>query len=435
MPNAWRSASASSQPISTADLSQWWRRCQDPVLNQLISQALTNSPDIHSALSKITEFRARRGVGKSALFPYFDGSISDSGSRSKSQSSGQFSTSENYTAAVDASWQVDLFGQQRQALRAASADLWQMKENFYAAQVSLVADVASVYVTLRSAEAQLLVVERSLNTRSETVRLTQWREQSGNGSALETQQALTILEQARISVPVLQLTIAQSRNQLALLLGKTPGSLDGLLAPAHKIPVIATERAVGIPADTLRQRPDVKAAEAAVTAATARTKSAKRERYPAFHLTGSIGVESLHLGNLFTTDSSVARAVGGLTAPIFHAGRIRNNILIQTEQERQAFISYEATVLRSLSEVENAIAAVQRYAQQAGTVAQSIVSAREAAKLATLQFEAGQIDLLLSLDAQRTLLALEQQQVTTSAQQATAGIQLYKALGGGWSHH
>jgi outer membrane protein, multidrug efflux system len=428
-------AVASTEPATSADLAQWWKRFHDPVLSQLISVSLQNSPTIHSALSKVSEYRARRGVEKSALFPELTASGSGSESRSRSRDTHRTTTSENYGLALDASWQVDLFGRQRQLVRAASADLWQTKENFHAAQVTLAADVATVYVTLRSAEAQLLVVRRSLTTRDETVQLTSWREQSGNGNALETQQAITTLEQARTAIPGLQLVITQSRNQLALLSGNSPGAFDVVLAKSRTVPLMSADHAIEIPADFLRQRPDIRAAEAAVTAAIARTKSAERERYPSFNLTGSIGVAGLNAEHLFSPETTLAQVAGGLTAPIFNAGRIRNKILIQTEQERQAFIAYEATVLQSLAEVENALAAVHRYAEQAQTVAQSIVAAREATKLSALQYKAGQVDLLVSLDAQRTLLTLEQQQVTTSAQRATASIQLYKALGGGWSKH
>jgi outer membrane protein TolC len=190
---------------------------------------------------------------------------------------------------------------------------------------------------------------------------------------------------------------------------------------------------MGIPADTLRQRPDVRASEAAVLAATVRTMSAERERLPAFQLTGSLGAESGSGRAFFSPQTTLASLAGGLTAPIFQAGRIRNKILMQTEQQRQAFSAYEVTVLRALTEVENALAAVQRYQQQAQSIQSSITAAAEAQRLAALQYEAGQIDLFLSLDTQRTLLSLQQQQVSTMTQQATASIQLYKALGGGWS--
>jgi outer membrane protein TolC len=288
-------------------------------------------------------------------------------------------------------------------------------------------------VNFRSAESQLAVVQRSFVTRTETLQLTQWREQAGTGTALDTQQARTIVEQAKSAIPALQLQATQSRNLLALLAGQTPGFYDRSLVKSRAVPLLSPPGAMGIPADTLRQRPDVRASEAAVLAATARTMSAERERLPAFQLTGSLGAESGSGRAFFSPQTTLASLAGGLTAPIFQAGRIRNKILMQTEQQRQAFSAYEATVLRALSEVENALAAVQRYKQQAQSIQSSITAATEAERLAALQYKAGQIDLFLSLDTQRTLLSLQQQQVSTMTQQATASIQLYKALGGGWS--
>lgn len=433
LPSQWKGASDASSSAKPQDLSRWWKRCNDPILNQLIQDALYNSPDIHAALAKIREYRARRGVEQSALFPMIAGNGLASHTSSRDHDSDRSSSDDRFGISVDASWQVDLFGRQQQTIRAASADLLQVQENFHAAQVILVADVATAYVNFRSAEAQLAVVQRSLITRTETLQLTQWREQAGTGTALDTQQARTIFEQAKSAIPGLQLQATQSRNLLALLAGQTPGFYDRSLVKSRAVPLLSAPRAMGIPADTLRQRPDVRASEAAVLAATARTMSAERERLPAFQLTGSLGAESGSGRAFFSPQTTLASLAGGLTAPIFQAGRIRNKILMQTEQQRQAFSAYEVTVLRALSEVENALAAVQRYQQQAQSIQSSITAAAEAQRLAALQYEAGQIDLFLSLDTQRTLLSLQQQQVSTMTQQATASIQLYKALGGGWS--
>jgi outer membrane protein TolC len=190
---------------------------------------------------------------------------------------------------------------------------------------------------------------------------------------------------------------------------------------------------MGIPAEMLRQRPDVRAAERGLEAAFARTEAARRQRLPALTLSGSIGVEALKAGRLFDPASTVASLLGGLTAPIFDAGRIRQTITIQSELEKQSLNTYESTVLTALSEVENALVAVQRNTERLDILTRATAAAREAASLSALQYEAGQVDLLVSLDAQRTLLDLEQQTVTTAAGRVNAYVQLYKALGGGWS--
>jgi len=433
VPATWQQATLTPGSLDPADLSTWWTRFNDPVLSELITDALRSSPDVRSALSRIAEYRARRDLERAALFPSLDANVSGGRTRTTNRDTNVRTTGETYSAALDASWQVDLFGRQRQTLAAAAADLARIEENYYGAQVSLAAAVASAYVSLRSAEAQLTVVRHSLGTRGETVQLTEWREQAGTGDALATQQARATLESARASLPALQLTITQARNQLALLTGRNPGSLDPMLALPHDVPSAPADLATGIPAEVLRQRPDVRAAEHGLEAAFARTAAARRQRLPALTLSGSIGVEALTAGRLFNPAATVISLLGGLTAPLFDAGRIRQTIAIQRELEQQSLNAYESAVLTALGEVENALAAVQRQTERRDILTRATTAAREAATLSALQYQAGQVDLLVSLDAQRTQLDLEQQTVTTAANRATAYVQLYQALGGGWT--
>lgn len=432
VPDHWQQAADIASP-SADELAQWWTRFNDPVLNQLVADALHSSPDIRTAVSRITESRARWQGERANLFPSVTAALSGQSSRSRNRSTGVVTEGESYQAGLDASWQTDLFGQQRLTISAAEADLRQTEQTLYSAQVALAAEVATAYVTLRSAAAQLEVVEGSLRTRQETLEITQWREQAGLITSLDTQQSLSALEQARASLPALQLTLEQTRNTIALLCGKTPGSVDALLEVKRPVPELATTVGVGIPADTLRQRPDVRAAEAALQAASARTQASERERFPSLSLSGSIGVEALKAGRLFDPAAITSSVFGSLTAPIFDAGRIRQQVQIQTAAEEQAFINYESTVLTALSEVENALVAERRTVERRAVLDRATSAAHSAATLAEQQYEAGQVDLLTVLDAQRTLLNLQQQQVTTLADLTHTHIQLYKALGGGWA--
>jgi outer membrane protein, multidrug efflux system len=433
IPASWQEAAAGPSPLDTAALSAWWIRFDDPVLSELIAGALQASPDVHSALARVEEFRARRGLEHAALFPAVGAMVSGGRTRVTDRDSGVGATRESYSASVDGQWQVDLFGRQRLANAAAAADLAGAEENYHGAQVALAAAVASAYVTLRSAEGQLAVLHRSLGARSETAQLTRWREQAGTGSALDTQRALATLEFARAEIPALQLEITRTRNQLARLSGRVPGSLDRLLAVPRGVPAAPEDLAAGIPAEVLRQRPDVRAAERALAAAFARSRAAQRARLPALTLTGSIGVEAFSLGGLFNPASSVVSLLAGLTAPVLDAGRITHTIAVQRALERQSLHAYESTVLLAFAEVENALAAVQRQTERLALLEGAAAAAREAESLSTLQYEAGQVDLLVSLDAQRTLLELEQQTVATAAGRAAAYVQLYQALGGGWT--
>ena len=433
VPATWSQGRGLPSGSDPTALATWWTPFKDPVLDQLIVGALRSSPTIRTAQSRIAEYRTRRGFEQSGLWPSLGATVSGGSTRTDPRGSSATTTTESYGASLDASWQLDFFGRQRLALTAAAADLAQTEEDFSAAQVALAAEIAQAYVALRSAEAQVSVVENSLGTRRETVQLTRWRELAGTGDALDTQQAVSALAQARASLPLLQITVVQSRHQLALLSGLLPGGLDALLAAPAPVPVVGAQLAVGIPAETLRQRPDVRAAERAVDAAQARTQAAQRERLPSLALTGSIGVEALRADRLFSPDTTVARVLGSLTAPIFNAGRIRQTIAIRSEQTQQSLIAYESTVLTALVEVEYALVAARRTAERLDLLALATGATREAATLAALQYQAGRVDLLVSLEAQRTLLSLEQQQITTAADLAGATIQLYRALGGGWS--
>jgi len=432
VPAKWKAAGSNVKPLDTAALAKWWQRFRDPVLNQLVTEAQATSPDLRTALSRIRESRARRGVQVANLFPTVNAGATGRTSRDDNRQTG-VSSSESYGASADLSWEIDLFGRNRENIKAASADLAQAQENYYGAQVALTADVAEAYISLRQAEAQLRVVENSLKTREETFDITKWREQAGVGSGLDTLQLTSTLEQARATIPSLRQTISQTRNQLSLLAGRPPGALDSLLGRSREIPLPPARIAVGIPAETLRQRPDVRAAERAIEAAIARRRSANAERYPSLSLSGTIGVDALKAGRIFSPENTAASILGSLSAPIFDAGRIRQNINIQSEVEKQALIAYETTVLTALSEVENALIAVQRNAERLVILEKATSSARQAETLARQQYDAGQVDLLVVLEAQRTLLSSEDQLATTRADQASAHIQLYRALGGGWS--
>jgi len=435
-PSAWHApadstASTSAAPAS-AELARWWQQFDDPALSALVATALQSSPDLRTAVSRVTESRARYASERTALAPSLSASVSGSGSATRSRATSLTTRTESYSAGLDASWELDLFGRERLAVAATRADLAETEENLRNTQASLAAEVATALVTFRSTAAQIALVEQSLASQTETAQIAQWREQAGLASALDTQQALSALEQARASLPTLHATLDQTRNQLALLCGRAPGGVDALLVTTAPVPHARAAIAVGIPADTLRQRPDVRAAEQALTAAAARTRSAERSRFPSLALSGSIGLEALSARTLRTPDQALATVLGNLTAPIFDAGKIRQSINIQSALEEQAFVAYESAVLTALSDVENALVSTRRQQESLVVLERAVAAAQSAATLAAQQYAAGQSDLLTVLEAQRTLLSVEQQRATVTAGLATAQIQLYKALGGGW---
>jgi len=433
LPADWKNAANFPVASPSRDLSRWWSRFEDPTLTRIISDALRNSPDMASASARVRESQARRNAEAAANFPLVRGTTS-AGTTSTSRDGSGTDSNSNYAAGLNASWEADLFGKRRSTLEAATAQIGASQENFNSVQAALASEIGITYTQLRVNEAALQVLYRTIKTREETSQLATWRTQAGEADSLESNQAISSLEQARAAVPSILQTIGQARNQLALLAGQNPGSLDSRLASGKQaIPDPARSLAVGIPADTIRQRPDVRLAGYQLLAAAANVRAADAERYPSLNLTGTLGINSIRSGNLFNPETAAAGLVAGLSGPIFDAGRIRSNIEAQSAVEEQAFQTYRSTVLTALSEVENSLIACRRTTERLATLEKATAAAREAARLAQLNYEAGETDILTVLDAQRSLLGLESNLFSARADRTNSYIQLYKALGGGWS--
>lgn len=433
LPATWKNAGGFPVASPTRDLSRWWGRFDDPVLNRLISDAIQSSPDLAAASARVRESRARRDAEFSTLFPTLDGGANRNARRAHTDGAGT-NTATNYSAGLDASWEVDLFGKRRSSVQAAAANLGAAEENLHSVHAALAAEIASTYTSLRTNEARLVVLQQNVTTREQTAQLASWRQQAGEADSLESSQAQSSLESARAAIPSLERAIAEDRNQLALLAGQNPGSLDSLLTGGGKgIPEPPSSLAIGIPADVLRQRPDVRVAGYQVLAAAATTRSVEATRYPSLNLSGSLGLNTTHASKLLDPEATAASLVAGITSPIFNAGRIRSNIEAASAAEEQAIHGYRSTVLTALTETENALIACRRSAERLASLEKATQLARESDKLARQRYEAGEIDFLDVLDSQRTLLNLEDNLLSTRTDRTTAYIRLYQALGGGWS--
>ncbi|MCX7627000.1 MAG: efflux transporter outer membrane subunit [Methylophilaceae bacterium] len=429
VPDQWVHSAAYS--TESQDLSRWWERLDDPVLTSLIERAIHNSPDIRSALAKLREARARRSLAGGNRFPTVDARFSASRSRNGSGPSG-YTTSHLYDAGFDAAWEPDVFGRLGRALEAAEAGAEASRADLQAAQVSLAAEVALNYVELRSYQQRLAIARDNLAIQSETLQITDWRAQAGLATALEVEQARSNRAQTEASLPVLDTSLAEAENRLAVLTGQAPGALHDLLETAAPLPTVPEQVAIGIPADTLRQRPDVRAAERRLAAETARIGQETAALYPAFALNGSFGWKAISLGALGGAGSVASTLAGSVLQNVFDAGRIRSRIAIQNAVQQQALAAYEKTVLTALEEVENALAAYAGSRERQAALRQAVQSARNAAQLARQRFESGLVDFQKVLDTERTRLASEDALATAEAEGLTALIRLYKALGGGW---
>jgi outer membrane protein, multidrug efflux system len=425
-PAAWSQAPGPSP--AGDDLARWWDRLQDPELNSLVERAIQNSRDLKTARSRLRQARAQVGLAAASRLP----SVTASGSGSfndttKSDASGSGS------AGLDASWEVDVFGGLKDAEIAAQADMARTAENLHNTQVSLVAEVANDYVNLRSYQRRLAIARQSLQAQTETLQITEWRAQAGLVSSLDVEQARTTVSQTRATLPSFETSIAQAEHALAALLGAEPSALVAELERAAAVPSPPAEVNAGIPADTLRQRPDIRAAERSIVAETARLSKANKARYPSFRLSGSLALQAAT--GAFTGGASlVSSLAGSVSQTLFDGGRIRQQIEIQSAVQEQAVLSYEAAVLTALQEVEDALVGLQKNGERLVSLREAAESARNAAQLARTRYDAGLVDFQTVLDTQRTVLSAEDSVASTETSQVTSLIQLYKALGGGWTN-
>jgi NodT family efflux transporter outer membrane factor (OMF) lipoprotein len=418
--------------VDTQALANWWTVLNDPILSSLIERAVAGNLDLKEARARVREARARRGISQADRFPTIDTTVSASQSHG-SEETGSGETRELYAAGFDASWELDLFGGIRRSVEAAEAELRASEEDLRDVLVSLLAEVALNYVEVRSFQTRLSIAEANLDTQTETYNITQWRFEAGLTTQLDVEQARYNLEQTRSQIPTLQTGFEQARNRLAVLLGQHSGFLKDALAEPKAIPVTPLEVAIGLPADVLRRRPDVRRAERQLAAQTAQVGVATADLYPKLSLIGSIGLEALSPGNLFLSCARTSAIRSNIGWTIFDAGRIRQNIKVQTAVQEQALIQYEAAVLTALEEVENALVAYADEQVRRRSLVKASQAAQRAVDLAQNQYVSGLIDFQVVLNAQRSLLSLQDQLATSEGEVTSNLITLYKALGGGWT--
>jgi NodT family efflux transporter outer membrane factor (OMF) lipoprotein len=413
-------------------LARWWTTLDDHDLSVLIERAAAGNLNLKIARARIRAARARRGIAEAGLFPSLGFGGSATVGRS-SEDSGSGMRRELYRSGFDAGWEVDVFGGVRRSIEAAEGELETSAADYQDVLVSLLAEVALNYLDARTFQGVLQVAEENLKTQEETLQLSEWRFAAGLVSSLDVQQAKATLENTRAQLPRVRSNIEAAKNRLAILLGAFPGALEAQLGASKPIPEAPLEVAVGVPAETLRRRPDVRRAERQLAAQTARVGVATADLYPKFSLPGSIGLEALAGHRLFSLANRAWSLVGNFSWTIFKGGAIRQNIELQSALQEQALNQYEAAILIALEEVENSLIAFVEEQERRDTLTAATHAAQLAAELARDQYGSGLIDFQTVLDSQRSVLSF-QEQLEQSKGQVTANlIGLYKALGGGWT--
>jgi NodT family efflux transporter outer membrane factor (OMF) lipoprotein len=414
-------------------LARWWDTLSDDVLTELIGESLRNNRNLRSARAKVAESRAALGVSRAANLPWLDNG--DSWTRSKSSKNNGTGTGQTvglYHLELDASWEIDLFGQRRDNTDAAAATLEADYASLHDAWTSLSAEVALNYLSLRTLQSRLDIARKNLELRTDTLELVLSQYAAGLTNALALSQAQYSVEETKASIPTLRAGVEETLNALAILVGKVPGSLEDSLGKERPLPRPEAVELVGIPAEALRQRPDIRAAERRLAAQTARRKSSEKDLLPKFSLFGSIGLDSLSSGNLFSCDSFGFSFGPRVSLPIFHGGAIRRNIRVQSAREEQLLAAYEQTVLSAVAEVRNALAANVQERERNASLKRGAEAARNAYESAEDLYRHGLADFNNVISTQQALLTLEEARAISEGQMTSNIVRLFKALGGGW---
>ena len=427
-PAAWAGTETlATAPANATSLAQWWQRFDDPLLTRLVTQALQANTSVNAAQAALKQARALRDVSAAGLLPAVGGSASAQHSQS-----GDGNGSNSLRAGLDASWELDVFGGNRAALNSSEAQANASAASLGNVQVSIAAEVALNLITLRSTQARLAIANSNLASQQETLQLTQWRLQAGLVTELEREQARGAVEQTRAQLPALQTRIDQSAFALAVLVGQPPAALMAELAVAGALPQASAELALSIPAETLRQRPDVRAAEYQVGAALGRVTQADAARLPSFKLSGSLGLNALTLGSLTSGASVVGALLAGVSMPIFDGGAGKAQVRAQEAALEQAAQNYRAAVLSALKEVEDALVALRGDRERLARLMQAAQASATAAELARQRFSSGLVDFQTVLETQRSQLSTQDGVASAQADISADHVRLYKALGGGW---
>jgi outer membrane protein, multidrug efflux system len=430
-----------AMPASTAevDLARWWTGFDDRVLTDLVDRALAANLDIEVAGARLRQARAGLRSARGAALP----SIGASGSVSRSvgRSGGSFVDPDSgrtistggdtslFRAGFDAAWETDLFGGIRRSIEAARANAQGAENDLHFAQLTVASEVGLNYLDARLAQARLRIARDNLASQDETLQIVGWRVQAGLVGSLDLEQARQLRAQTAATIPTLQASYVAAVNRIAVLLGEAPGAVTALIDAGGAIP-LAPAITTAIPADVLQRRPDVAAAERSLAAETARIGVETAQLYPALRLSGSFSGSSTSLGDL--PSAAIGNLISSITAPIFEGGRIRAAIEGQRASTDAALATYRSTVLTALEDVENALTALQAAERREREIGLAATAARNAVLYARSQYRAGLIDFQALLESERSLLSTEDNVASARADRATATVQLYKALGGGW---
>ncbi|WP_009962157.1 efflux transporter outer membrane subunit [Verrucomicrobium spinosum] len=417
--------------VTAPTVAQWWRRYNDPKLNSLVDRAIASNLDLKIAAARVEEARALRAAVRYDYFPTVTSAASYTNQRqSKAASSpGLDRTSELYDAGLDASWELDFWGRVRRSNWAARADVRAAEAAVEDGLVLVTAEVASTYLELRGLQHQLAVRRRNADNQQQTLKLTESLLQGGRGTELDTSRARAQLNSTLAAIPLIEGLIAQDIHRLSVLIGTTPSTLKPELIKPRPIPTLPSIVRIGNPSELLRRRPDIRAVEADLEAATHRVGVATADLFPRVTFNGTASLQA----DSFSGPWSGANSFGPrISWAAFDLGRVKAQINAANARVDAQVSTYYKTVLGALEETENALVTFGRQRARRNYLSESATASEQAANLARERYQNGVADFLTVLDAERVLLEAQSLLAESQTATATSQVAIYKALGGGW---
>ncbi len=417
--------------------SDWWCVFNDPTLNRLVRIGADQNLPVQIAGLRILEARAQLGIAIGELFPQQQeasgaatwNKISE---RAANQAMLPKHAFADYTLGFSATWELDFWGRFRRNIEAADATMTGTMADYDNALVSLTGEIARIYTELRTFERQLAIARENVRVQREGLQIAEARFRAGATSELDVAQQRALLENTIATIPELETGVQRSKNALSVLLGLPPGGVEPLLHGPQRIPAASPRVAVGLPAELLRRRPDIRVAEMRAAAESARIGVAEAELYPHFYLFGEIGVQASDVAKLFAPGSLFLTAGPSFRWSILNYGRIANAVRAQDARFQQALVNYEDTVLRAAREVEDGLIGFLKAQQRAGSLQRSVTAAQRAVDLSFIQYREGAENFQRVLDAQTRLLDEQLRLAETRGAIAANLIAVYRGLGGGW---
>jgi len=439
LPAGWSTEAGGLLQTSPVEQPRWWLVFKDPLLNELIETAWQNNNSLEIAGLRILEARAQLGIAQGSQYPQSQLAAGDATYVSPANNLGGGSNFWQYGIGASASWEIDFWGKFRRGIEAADAAYLSSIAARDQALVLLTAQVVNTYTIIRINEEQLRFAHENVQIQQRSYDITSVMYRNGSDSELDMQQALTLLLSTQATIPAYEVALVQARNALNTLLGEPPGSIDDILSDSIGIPELPETIEVGIPADLLRRRPDVRQAELNALAQNARVGLAQADLYPSFSLTGSIGLvaggsSNSNFGDLFSSDALTFSIRPSFVWPFVNYDRIRNNVRVQDARLQQALINYQEVAIQAAREAEDAIASLNGALAQTDILTQTVESARRSNELSVLRFKEGFSDYQRVLDAQQSLFAQQQRLITQRGSSVLSLVSLYKSLGGGWEN-